>query len=90
MTNRIREFRERARLTQAELAKLLDVNESDVCRWEGGKRPLSPATIEKLAALFKVSTWELFLDRKGLRRLVADSDAMPESHNDKQAASHGR
>lgn len=89
MTNRIRKLRERARLTQAELARLLSADESDVCRWEGGKRALSPATIEKLATVFKVGSWELFLDRKGLRRLVADSDARPESHND-ETADEGR
>jgi DNA-binding XRE family transcriptional regulator len=74
MRNRVRELRERARLTQAEVAKLLDVNESDVSRWESGKRPLSPAAIEKIAAVFKVRSWELFLDRNELRRLTATSD----------------
>ena len=91
MKNRIRELRERARLTQGELATLLGVDESDVSRWEGAKRPLSPATIEKLAAVFKVGSWELFLDREGLRRLVAESDGTPEVRNDEPAeGSRGR
>ena len=85
MRNRIRELREKANLTQREVAVLLDVDESDISKWEAGKRALTPGTIEKFAALFKVSTWELFLDRKGLRRLVADTDVMPESHNDETA-----
>ena len=85
MNNRIRELREEARLTQAELAKLLDVAESDVSRWESGKRALSPAVIEKIAGVFKVGSWELFMDRKGLRRLRADTDVMPETKNDQTA-----
>jgi len=64
---------------------LLDVNESDVSRWESGKRPLSPAVIEKIAAIFKVPSWELFLDRKALRRVKADTAAMPESDNNQTA-----
>ena len=91
MRNRIRELRERARLTQGELATLLGVDESDVSRWEGAKRPLSPATIDKLAAVFKVGSWELFLDRKGLRQLVAASSVTPEVRNDEPAeGSRGR
>ena len=74
MSTRIRELRERNHLTQAELAKLLDVDESDVSRWEGGKRPLSPAVIERLAAIFKVASWELFLDRRALRRMGREND----------------
>ena len=85
MTNRIRELRERARLTQRELAVLLNVNESDLSRWEAGRRPLSPAVIEKIAGVFKVGSWELFMDRKGLRRLTADTDVMPETKNDQTA-----
>jgi len=91
MTKRIRELRERARLTQVELATLLGVDESDVSRWEGAKRPLSPATIDKLAAIFKVPSWELFLDRKGLRQLVAASSGTPEVNTDDTAeGSRGR
>ena len=86
MRNRIRELREEARLTQAEFAKLLDVAESDVSRWESGKRPLSPAAIDRMAGVFKVSTWELFLDRKGLRRLAEDRKA-PDSNDDKGVTS---
>jgi len=78
MRNRIRELRERARLTQAELATLLGVDESDVSRWEGGKRPLSPAIIEQIAAIFKVGSWELLLDRKGLRAFAKQSGSSDE------------
>jgi transcriptional regulator with XRE-family HTH domain len=68
--NRIKELREqRSRLTQAELAKLLSVDETAVSRWENGTRPLTPVVIEKLSGIFKVSSWELFFDRRALREL---------------------
>ncbi len=75
--NRIRYFRERARLTQAELATLIGTDETAVSRWESGARPLTPQIIEKLSRLFKCQSWELLVDRKGLRRL-AETDAKPE------------
>ena len=80
MVNRIKTLREQAHLTQREVAKLLDVDEPTVSRWESGRRPLSPGVIEKLAAMFKVSSWELFMDRDGLRGLAgqADGEPMPE------------
>jgi len=73
MNNRIRKLREEARLSQAEIATLLHVDEASVSRWEGGSRPLSPAVIEKLAKIFKIPSWQLFFDRKGLRHLTSRS-----------------
>lgn len=91
MTNRIRELREQTRLTQGEVAKLLDVDESEVSRWETGRRALSPTVIDKLAAVFKVASWEVFFDRKGLRQQSADSDAIARVTNDETAeGSRGR
>src|SRR3989442_15747620 len=83
MKNRIRYFRERARLTQAEIATLLGTDETSVSRWENGSRSLTPQIIEKLSRLFKCQSWELLVDRKGLRRLM-ESDVMPESENEKR------
>jgi transcriptional regulator with XRE-family HTH domain len=74
MQNRIRDLRERARLTQTELATLLGVDETAVSRWESGSRPLTPTVLARLAKVFKVETWELLVDRKGLRRLAAGAD----------------
>lgn len=74
MQNRIRALRERARLTQTELAKLLDVDETAVSRWESGSRPLTPTVLGRLAKIFKCETWELLVDRDGLRRLAAGAD----------------
>ena len=69
MQNRIRQLREERKLTQAELAKILDVDETAVCRWENGARPLTPPVLARLARVFKVESWEVLVDRDGLRRL---------------------
>jgi len=81
MQNRIRDLREQRKLTQAELALLVDVDETAVSRWESGARPLTPTVLARLAKVFKCATWQVFFDRKGLRRLKADTDVMPESEN---------
>jgi transcriptional regulator with XRE-family HTH domain len=69
-TNRIRELREQRKLTQAELGRLLQVDETAVCRWESGARPLTPPVLRRLANIFKCETWELLVDRDGLRRMA--------------------
>jgi transcriptional regulator with XRE-family HTH domain len=79
VTNRIKELRERAGLSQGELAKLLDVDEGSVSRWEAGRRPLSPVVIERLARIFKTDSWQLFFDRKALRRLTDQAGEPRES-----------
>jgi len=38
-----RTWRERLRLTQTEIAKLLEVTETTVYRWENGRAPISKA-----------------------------------------------
>ena len=49
-----RRIRERAGLTQCELAQLLGVNQATVCRWETGKRlPRTPA-LDRYIALIQV------------------------------------
>src|SRR5437867_470402 len=81
MQNRIRDLREQRKLTQAELALLVDVDETAVSRWESGARPLTPTVLARLAKVFKCETWEVLVDRDGLRRLVGGPDVMPESEN---------
>ena len=70
--NRITEFRERIHLTQAELALLVKLDHTTVCKHESG-RGLTPKTIERYAAVFKVPTWELY-NRPGDLGIVPDSD----------------
>jgi transcriptional regulator with XRE-family HTH domain len=93
MTNRIRELRERARLTQRELAILADADEADISRWETGGRSLTPGVIDRLARVFKVESWELFLDQKGLRQLAGTpgraGSATPSKKQGKADAAEG-
>lgn len=58
--NKIRQYRERAKLTQAELAKLVDLTIPSVSRHETGVKPLTDAMLAKYAAVFKVPTHKLF------------------------------
>jgi transcriptional regulator with XRE-family HTH domain len=67
MPNQIRELRERAGLTQGELAKLADTTEGVISRWERAERPLTPESIEVLSRIFKVPSWQLFFTRQALR-----------------------
>ena len=50
--NRIEAYRKNAKLTQQELADLLEVDRSAVCRWETEGHIPRPATLRKLADLF--------------------------------------
>src|SRR5438105_511782 len=85
MQNRIRELRLQRKLTQTELGRLLEVDETAVSRWESGARPLTPTVLSRLGKIFKCETWEVLVDRKGLRRLIADSDGMPENETGRTA-----
>jgi transcriptional regulator with XRE-family HTH domain len=53
-SGRLRELRERLGLSQRELARALDVDESAVSRWEAGERVPREAAAERLAALLRV------------------------------------
>lgn len=59
--NRLRQQREKSRLTQKEVAKLLDVDFTTVSKHESGTRGLTSAEIAKYAALYKVQSHELFI-----------------------------
>jgi transcriptional regulator with XRE-family HTH domain len=56
---RLREFRERSVLTQAELAELAGVSEVQINRIENGHADPRPSTIRKLAAALGVEPVEL-------------------------------
>ena len=59
--NRLKEQRERSRLTQEEVAKLLDVSVATVSRHESSSRGLSADMIANYSALYKVPSHELFV-----------------------------
>ena len=65
--HRLRELREARKLTQQEVAKLLDIDHTTVSRHESDSRGLSPEDIQKYARLYKVESYELFIDPKDLQ-----------------------
>lgn len=59
-SNRLRELRDRSRLTLQEVSILTGFNVSTISRHESGERALSEDALIKYAALYKVHTYELF------------------------------
>lgn len=64
--NRLRELRLERKLTQEEVAKLLDIDNTTVSKHETGLRGLSLEDIEKYARLYKVEPFELFISPEDL------------------------
>lgn len=60
--NRIKLLRERSRLTQKELAKLMDTDFTTVSKHESADRGLTSDEIKKYAAIFKCASYELFIE----------------------------
>lgn len=61
MKNNLRKLREARSLTQKEVAKLLDLSISAVCRHEVSSRGLTLDKVEAYAGLYKVSAAEIFV-----------------------------
>ena len=57
--NRIKELREKAKLTQAELADSLGVKRVTVAQWERGENKPCIDTLIKMSKLFQVTTDDL-------------------------------
>lgn len=60
MENRLKEYRDRARLTLQEVSTLTGFSVPAISRHESGARGLTEEAILKYAALYKVHTYELF------------------------------
>ena len=60
MENRLRELRDRSRLTLQEVSTLTGFSVPAISRHESGGRGLSQEAILKYAQLYKVHTYELF------------------------------
>lgn len=58
--NRLRELRNRSRLTLEEVSILTGFNVTTISRHESGGRSLSEEAIIKYAALYKVHTYQIF------------------------------
>ena len=59
--NRLRELRDRSRLTLQEVSILTGFSVPTISRHENGSRSLTEEAISKYAALYKVPTHQLFL-----------------------------
>lgn len=60
--NRLKELRDRSRLTLQEVSILTGFSVPAISRHENGSRSLSEEAILKYAALYKVNTHELFVN----------------------------
>lgn len=60
--NRLRELRDRSRLTLEEVSIITGYNVTTISRHENGGRSLSEEAISKYASLYKVPTHQLFMD----------------------------
>jgi transcriptional regulator with XRE-family HTH domain len=58
--NRLRELRDRSRLTLAEVSILTGFDPTTISKHEAGTRSLTEEAINRYAALYKVQTHELF------------------------------
>ena len=59
--NRLREFRDRSRLTLQEVSILTGIDPTTISKHENGARALTEDAIKKYASLYKVETHELFV-----------------------------
>lgn len=58
--NRLREYRDRSRLTLHEVSILTGYDVSTISKHESGSRGLTEEAITKYANLYKVRTYEIF------------------------------
>ena len=58
--NRLREYRDRSRLTLQEVATITGFDITSISKHENHARALSDEAIRKYAALYKCETYELF------------------------------
>lgn len=63
--NRLRELRDRSRLTLEEVAMITGYSVPTISRHENCGRSLSEEAVVKYASLYKVQTHELFLELEG-------------------------
>lgn len=65
LRNRLRELRDRSRLTLAEVSILTGFDPTTISKHEAGTRGLTEEAINRYAALYKVQTHELFELQEG-------------------------
>ena len=60
--NRLKELRDRSRLTQDEVSMITGYSVATISRHESGSRGLSQDAIDRYSRLYKVRSYELFVD----------------------------
>ena len=76
MTDTIRAERERAGLTQAQLADLAGIAQSNLSAIEAGKRPASPQMLERLSRAMRRPSQALSQHRDEVRAAIAECGAL--------------
>jgi transcriptional regulator with XRE-family HTH domain len=59
LADRVRRYRQAAGLTQAQLARRLEVEQSTVSAWENGRKTPTIANVARIAAVLDVSIDDL-------------------------------
>ena len=74
LSEKIKELRERAGLTQEELAERMGVQRNTVWRWENKKANLKAENIQSLSSVLEVDASELMREENGMYKMSAKSD----------------
>lgn len=70
--NRLKELRDRSRLTLQEVSMITGFGVSTISRHENGERGLTEDAISKYASLYKVPTHQLFMDPNEEEEIIND------------------
>lgn len=62
LPNRLKELREQSKLTQEEIAKLMDLDFTTISKHENMDRSIKDTDLEKYARIYKVQTHEIFFN----------------------------
>lgn len=76
---RLKEARKNARLTQAEIASIIGVNQNTYSYWENGKTKVDNITLKRLAKIFNVSVDYLLGDDIDVTKLSNYVELSPEN-----------
>ncbi|CAM3093686.1 helix-turn-helix domain-containing protein [Limosilactobacillus mucosae] len=89
--DRIRDLRNQKRLSQTDLAKIINVSQQTVTKWETGKSEPSSSAINRLADYFDVSS-DYLLGRKTPKPKMTVDEAMDTimSADGKEPTEHDR
>lgn len=66
LPNRLKELREQSKLTQEEVAKIIEVDFTTVSKHENMDRSIKAEDLQKYARLYKIQTHEIFFTNADL------------------------